>query len=40
MFTMHPQRWNEGGLPWLKELVSQGIKNEIKKMLIFAGQRK
>ena len=40
MFTMHPQRWNKGGLPWLKELVSQGVKNEIKKMLIFAGQRK
>ena len=34
MFTMHPQRWNDGGLPWLKEFVSQGIKNEIKKVLI------
>ena len=34
MFTMHPQRWNDGGLPWLKEFVAQGIKNEIKKVLI------
>jgi len=34
MFTMHPQRWTEGGLPWLKELVVQNLKNQIKKMMI------
>lgn len=34
MFTMHPERWNEGGLPWLKALVLQSIKNEIKKVLV------
>ena len=34
MFTMHPQRWSEGGFPWLKELILQRIKNEIKKTLI------
>ena len=34
MFTMHPQRWSEGGIPWFKELLSQTIKNEIKKVLI------
>ena len=34
MFTMHPQRWSEGGIPWFKELLLQTIKNEIKKMLI------
>ncbi|MFK5982659.1 MAG: hypothetical protein QM499_07080 [Flavobacteriaceae bacterium] len=34
MFTMHPQRWTEGGFPWLKELVLQNIKNQVKKMMI------
>jgi len=34
MFTMHPQRWTEGGLPWLKELVVQNLKNQVKKMMI------
>jgi len=34
MFTMHPQRWNDVGLLWVKELVFQGIKNEIKKVII------
>ena len=34
MFTMHPQRWTEGGLPWLKELVLQNVKNQVKKVLI------
>jgi hypothetical protein len=34
MFTMHPQRWTEGGLPWLKELVLQNAKNQVKKVMI------
>ena len=34
MFTMHPQRWSKGGIPWFKELLLQTIKNEIKKKLI------
>jgi hypothetical protein len=34
MFTMHPQRWSEGGIPWFKELILQTIKNEIKKKMI------
>ncbi len=34
MFTMHPQRWSEGGIPWIKELLLQTIKNQIKKVLI------
>lgn len=34
MFTMHPERWNNGGFPWLKALVFQVIKNEVKKILI------
>jgi len=34
MFTMHPQRWSEGVIPWFKELILQTIKNEIKKKMI------
>ena len=38
MFTMHPQRWSKGGIPWIKELLLQTIKNEIKKILILRNQ--
>lgn len=38
MFTFHPQRWHDGGLPWLKELVMQSMKNQIKRFLIAKGQ--
>jgi len=31
MFTMHPQRWHKGGLPWVKELVGQRVKNVVKR---------
>ena len=34
MFTMHPQRWSEGGWPWLKELVLQNAKNVVKGFLV------
>lgn len=34
MFTFHPQRWTEGGLPWLKELILQNVKNFIKGFLV------
>ena len=34
MFTMHPQRWSEGGVPWFKELVLQNLKNQVKKVMI------
>jgi len=34
MFTMHPQRWSDGGFQWLKELILQNLKNEIKKYLV------
>ena len=34
MFTFHPQRWTEGGLPWLKELVLQNAKNFVKSFLV------
>ena len=38
MFTMHPQRWSQGWIPWFKELLFQTIKNEIKKILILRNQ--
>lgn len=31
MFTFHPQRWNDNKYLWTKELISQNIKNKIKK---------
>jgi hypothetical protein len=34
MFTFHPQRWHDKMIPWIKELVMQNIKNQIKKRLI------
>lgn len=37
MFTFHPQRWNEFGGTWIKELIFQNVKNVVKK-LIFVKQ--
>jgi hypothetical protein len=34
MFTFHPQRWTDKSFPWIKELVLQNIKNQIKKYYI------
>jgi hypothetical protein len=34
MLTIHPQRWNNSLFPWMKELISQKIKNQIKKLII------
>jgi hypothetical protein len=34
MFTFHPQRWTEGGLPWFKELVLQNAKNFVKGFMV------
>ena len=34
MITLHPQRWNNKILPWLKELVWQNVKNQGKRILI------
>ena len=30
MITVHPQRWHDSPLPWVKELVWQNVKNVIK----------
>lgn len=31
LFTFHPQRWNDNGYLWTKELVAQNLKNAIKR---------
>ena len=39
MITMHPQRWTEGGLLWLKEFILQNLKNQVKKVMILNNLR-
>jgi len=34
MFTFHPQRWHNNPILWTKELVSQGMKNVVKRIII------
>lgn len=34
MFTFHPQRWNDKPFEWLKELIMQNLKNEVKRVLM------
>lgn len=34
MITVHPQRWSDGFVPWIKELVMQNVKNVVKWGLI------
>jgi len=34
MLNIHPQRWTDRPLPWVKELVFQNLKNVIKKLLV------
>jgi len=34
MINVHPQRWTDDYVPWVKELVAQNVKNVIKKLLI------
>lgn len=33
MINTHPQRWNDEWVPWVVELVSQTVKNQIKKVI-------
>ena len=35
MFTFHPQRWHNNTLSWIKELVYQNIKNQVKKAILY-----
>jgi len=34
MINVHPQRWNDEFIPWFVELVSQNVKNVIKRFLV------
>ena len=34
MLTFHPQRWTDKPLPWVKELVWQNLKNQVKRILV------
>ncbi len=34
MITVHPQRWTNKPLPWLKELVWQNMKNIVKRIIV------
>lgn len=34
MITSHPQRWNNFGVAWIKELVMQNIKNAVKAVIV------
>jgi hypothetical protein len=33
MITFHPQRWTDNPFLWTKEMVWQGVKNQVKKYL-------
>lgn len=34
MMTVHPQRWTDNAGPWMKELLWQCIKNQVKRAVI------
>lgn len=40
MLTFHPQRWHDRPLPWLKELVWQNAKNQVKRIVIERRRKK
>jgi hypothetical protein len=31
MITVHPQRWHDRPLPWVRELVWRNVKNTVKR---------
>ncbi|MBU1097080.1 MAG: hypothetical protein KKB34_11415 [Bacteroidetes bacterium] len=37
MFTIHPERWHNESLPWIKELVWQNVKNVVKRVIVSNG---
>lgn len=39
MITTHPQRWTDNRLFWLKEIVTQNIKNIAKRLIVKSGRR-
>ena len=38
MLTVHPQRWHDAALPWVKELCWQNVKNAGKRVLVRSRQ--
>lgn len=34
MLNFHPQRWHNKTLPWIKELLWQNIKNQVKRFIV------
>ena len=34
MFTFHPQRWSNNPIHWIKELIFQNLKNQIKRLIV------
>lgn len=38
MITVHPQRWTNRLVPWIKELILQSVKNIVKALLIRYGK--
>ena len=34
MINVHPQRWTDRPLLWVKELVGQNVKNVVKRYLL------
>ncbi len=38
MITTHPQRWNNMGFSWIKELFMQNTKNIVKKVIVKSKQ--
>ncbi len=34
MITIHPQRWHATFFPWIRELIVQNLKNQIKRLII------
>jgi hypothetical protein len=40
MLTVHPQRWEDRVLPWIRELVWQNVKNVAKRMLVLKEDRR
>jgi len=40
MITIHPQRWHDKPLPWVKELIWQNLKNIAKWVLIKAKSKR
>lgn len=37
LFTFHPQRWTDDPMAWMKEYVSQWVKNKVKAVIVRKG---